>query len=82
MAVEPTCAGQVVGTPIFTSDLSLKDQREQLLKLIADFSDRLDRFEDGAEKQIISARLVRLKQDLLLIQDSLNCAGRTKTPTA
>jgi hypothetical protein len=71
MPAESLCSGQVAGTPIFTSDLSLKDQREQLLKLIADFSDRLERFEDGSEKQIIAARLVRLKQDLLIIQDSL-----------
>lgn len=72
MPVKPSCSSQITGTPVFTSDLSLRDQREQLLKLIADFSERLERFEDGAEKQIISARLVRLKQDLVIIQDSLN----------
>ena len=79
MSVEPSYSAHVVGTPVFTSDLSLSDQREQLLKLIADFSERLERFEDGVEKQIISARLVRLKQDLLHIQDTLSDSLKEKS---
>jgi hypothetical protein len=43
-------------------------------------AERLERFEDGGEKQIISARLIRLKQDLLHIQDSLNDTLKEKSP--
>jgi hypothetical protein len=72
MPVQPSCSVQAAGGGVFTSDLSLTDQREQLLKLIADFSERLERFEDGPEKNIISARLIGLQQDLSQIQDLLN----------
>jgi hypothetical protein len=60
-----------VSTAVFTSDLSLADQREQLLKLIADFSERLESFQDSEEKEIITARLLRLGKDLLQVEDAL-----------
>jgi hypothetical protein len=62
---------QAPGGSVFTSDLSLKDQRKQLMFLIDDFSDRLRKFEDGPEKAILFARLVRLQEDLLNVQDAL-----------
>jgi len=60
-----------VAGAVFTSDLSLGAQREQLLELIADFSERLEQFEEGTEKEIITTRLVHLEQDLTQIQDAL-----------
>jgi hypothetical protein len=74
MPVQPSTSVQLAGGGVFSSDLSLADQREQLLKLIDDFSDRLARFEDGPEKVIISARLNGLKLDLTQIQDLLKGA--------
>jgi hypothetical protein len=60
-----------VAGAVFTSDLSLSAQREQLLQLIADFSERLEQFEDGPEKEVITARLVLLERDLTQVQDAL-----------
>ena len=71
MPVQASSLGQAPGGSVFTSDLSLKDQRKQLMYLIDDFSDRLRRFDDGPEKAIIFARLVGLQEDLLHVQDAL-----------
>jgi hypothetical protein len=60
------------GTTLIFRDLSPRDQREQLVKLITDFSERLETYEDGEEKQVILRRLARLKDDLLHVPDSLN----------
>ena len=75
MPVQASSLGQAPGGSVFTSDLSLKDQRKQLMYLIDDFSDRLRRFDDGPEKAIIFARLVGLQEDLLHVQDALKVSN-------
>jgi hypothetical protein len=72
MAEPNSSSGEHGTTLIFNSDLSPRDQREQLVKLITDFSERLEAYEDGEEKQVILRRLARLKDDLLHVQDILN----------
>jgi len=57
--------------PVFTSDLSLEGQKEQVLKLISDFSERSQQTEDAEQKEIILARLVRLEHDLLEVESAL-----------
>jgi hypothetical protein len=71
MPMQTSCSTPATSRPPFTSDLSLSDQRVQLMTLIADFSDRLRRFEDGPEKRVVFARLILLQQDLLRVQDAL-----------
>jgi hypothetical protein len=72
MADQNSSSGEHGTTLIFNSDLSPRDQREQLVKLISDFSERLETYEDGEEKRTMLRRLDRLKDDLLLVQDILN----------
>ena len=55
----------------FGSDLSLVQQREQLLKFIADYSERMRRLEDGEEKDLVARRLDFLTDGLAQIDRSL-----------
>jgi len=59
-------------TAFFGSDLSLQQQREQLLKFIADYSERMRRLEDGEEKAMVSRRLVFLTEGLKQIEQNLS----------
>jgi hypothetical protein len=57
---------------VFGSDLSLAQQKEQLLKLIADYSERMQMLEDGEEKEIVSRRLVLLADSLAQVELNLS----------
>jgi hypothetical protein len=71
MAIKYLGFGPVLRAPVFVSGLTLKDQRKQLWTLIANFSQRLRAYEEGTEKEVLALRLVRLKEDLSVIQDAL-----------
>jgi hypothetical protein len=57
---------------VFGSDLSLAQQKEQLLKLIADYSERRQKLEDGEEKELVSRRLALLADSLSQIEQTLS----------
>jgi hypothetical protein len=57
---------------VFGSDLSLVQQKEQLLKLIADYSERRQKLEDGQEKELVSRRLALLADSLSQIEQTLS----------
>jgi len=59
----------------FGSDLSLQQQREQLLKFIADYSERMRRLEDGEEKDLVSRRLDFLTEGLAQIDRNLSVSS-------
>jgi hypothetical protein len=65
----------VDNSSFFGSDLSLQQQREQLLKFIADYSERMRRLEDGEEKDLVSRRLVFLTEGLAQIDRSLSVSS-------
>jgi len=59
----------------FGSDLSLQQQREQLLKFIADYSERMRRLEDGEEKDLVSRRLAFLTEGLREVERNLSVSS-------
>jgi len=65
----PGSAGKAFS--VFGSDLSLAQQKEQLLQLIADYSERLQKLEDGEEKSLVSRRISKLTKSLTLLESQL-----------
>jgi hypothetical protein len=73
MANDPSQTGKA--SSFFGSDLDLHQQREQLLKFIADYSERMRRLEDGEEKELVSRRLDFLTEGLAQIDLSLTVSS-------
>ena len=68
MAARLSYSGDVAGRTIFTSDLSPREQEQQIIKFIVDYADRLHKAGEE-ETQLICKRLVHLIDDLSYFLD-------------